>query len=239
VNGLLTPRGYQNSTTQAADLNIIPASLIKRVEVLTGGASSVYGADAVAGVVNFIMDTNFTGVRFDGQYSFYQHNNKDFSLGVDCGGPQGSAGWTAADKTQTMSSLLNGRHFGYPRGSVADGGTFDGTVSVGAAFDDNRGHAGASFGSRRVKPVLQGRRNYSSCVIQESARLVGNFPGFGYPNHFEPRNVRCGGSATANPGTALIFTTYTTTAGPAPGTPGVVVKTSTVAALGPGTITVG
>ena len=40
----------------AADLNQIPLALVKRVEVLTGGASSVYGADAVAGVVNFIMD---------------------------------------------------------------------------------------------------------------------------------------------------------------------------------------
>src|SRR5438874_9946446 len=49
-----------------ADINFIPSSLVKRVDVLTGGASSVYGADAVAGVVNFIMDTNFTGLRIDG-----------------------------------------------------------------------------------------------------------------------------------------------------------------------------
>jgi iron complex outermembrane receptor protein len=238
VNGRRLTPGDPNSTTQAADLNIIPSSLIKRVEVLTGGASSVYGADAVAGVVNFIMDTNFTGVRFDGQYSFYQHNNKDFSLGVDCGGPQGSAGCTAAGQTQTMSSLLNGRHFGYPRGSVADGGTFDGTVSVGAAFDDNRGHAVAYFGYRKVKPVLQGRRNYSACVMQNSVSVVPDFAGYSYPYHFEPLNARCGGSATANPGTGIIFKQYTTTAGPAPGTP-TTVKTSTVAALGPGTITVG
>ena len=40
----------------AADLNQIPLSLVKRVDLLTGGASSVYGADAVAGVVNFVMD---------------------------------------------------------------------------------------------------------------------------------------------------------------------------------------
>src|SRR6185369_15680537 len=74
INGRRMVPGDPNSTTQAADLNLIPSALIKRVEVLTGGASSVYGADAVAGVVNFIMDTNFTGIRFDGQYSFYQHN---------------------------------------------------------------------------------------------------------------------------------------------------------------------
>src|SRR3954468_24745551 len=58
-----------------ADVNFIPSSLIKRVDVLTGGASSVYGADAVAGVVNFIMDTNFTGLRIDAQASTFMHNN--------------------------------------------------------------------------------------------------------------------------------------------------------------------
>jgi outer membrane receptor protein involved in Fe transport len=191
VNGRRMTPGDPNSTTQAGDLNLIPASLIKRVDVLTGGASSVYGADAVAGVVNFIMDTSFTGVKFDGQYSFYQHNNRD--LGV-------SGGLTSRD-------ILNSRGFGYPTGSVADGGTFDGTVSVGAAFDDNRGHAVAYFGYRKVNAVLQGRRDYSACVLQNT--------GGGVP--------RCGGSATANPGTAVIFPSTT--------------NTSTVAALGPGTIT--
>ncbi len=47
------------------DLNAIPAPLIQRVEVLTGGASSIYGSDAVAGVVNFIMNDHFEGVEFD------------------------------------------------------------------------------------------------------------------------------------------------------------------------------
>src|SRR4051812_9660941 len=150
VNGRRLTPGDPNGVTQAADINIIPASLIKRVEVLTGGASSVYGADAVAGVVNFIMDTNFTGIRLDGQYSFYQHSNDD---------PSVSGGLN-------MSDILNARGFGFPRGSVADGGAFDGTVSLGAAFDDNRGHAVAYFGYRKIKPVLQGRRDFSSCVIQ-------------------------------------------------------------------------
>ncbi len=75
INGRRMVPGSPNSTTQAPDINFIPSSLIKRAEVLTGGASSVYGADAVAGVVNFIMDDTFSGIRFDGQYSFYQHNN--------------------------------------------------------------------------------------------------------------------------------------------------------------------
>jgi iron complex outermembrane receptor protein len=230
VNGRRLTPGDPNSTTQAADLNLIPSALIKRVEVLTGGASSVYGADAVAGVVNFIMDTNFTGIRFDGQYSFYQHNNTDFPLGTTCFAAQGSAGCTAKGQAQTMSSILGGRKFGFPTGSVADGGTFDGTVSIGAAFDDNRGHAVAYFGYRRVNPVLQGRRNYSDCTIQESARISNGF----FPWVFGPNNTRCGGSGTANPGNILVFTTTpSVTANGAP----ITVKTSTFAALGPGTLT--
>ncbi|MDA9615151.1 TonB-dependent receptor plug domain-containing protein, partial [Pseudomonadota bacterium] len=42
-----------------ADLNTIPTLLLKKVEVLTGGASSVYGSDAIAGVVNFVLDDEF------------------------------------------------------------------------------------------------------------------------------------------------------------------------------------
>ena len=51
----------------AADLNQIPKQLIERVEVLTGGASSVYGADAVGGVVNFILNTRFEGVKVEAE----------------------------------------------------------------------------------------------------------------------------------------------------------------------------
>ena len=77
INGRRMMPGDPNSTNLSADLNVIPASLIKRAEVLTGGASSVYGADAVAGVVNFIMDTEFEGIRFDGNWSIWQHNQDD------------------------------------------------------------------------------------------------------------------------------------------------------------------
>ncbi|HEX6740478.1 MAG TPA: TonB-dependent receptor plug domain-containing protein, partial [Sphingomicrobium sp.] len=58
-----------------SDINFIPSAIVKRVDVLTGGASSVYGADAVAGVVNFIMDTNFRGLRIDAQASTFMHYN--------------------------------------------------------------------------------------------------------------------------------------------------------------------
>ncbi len=52
----------------AVDLNTIPASFIDRVDVMTGGASSIYGSDAIAGVVNIIYKKNFEGFSFDAQY---------------------------------------------------------------------------------------------------------------------------------------------------------------------------
>ncbi len=52
----------------AVDLNTIPVQFIERVDVLTGGQSSIYGSDAVAGVVNIIYKKNFEGIAFDAQY---------------------------------------------------------------------------------------------------------------------------------------------------------------------------
>ena len=61
--------GWQGSASYGSDLNAIPSAIVKRVDVLTGGASTTYGADAVAGVVNFVMDTEFEGVRIGFQQS--------------------------------------------------------------------------------------------------------------------------------------------------------------------------
>src|SRR3546814_16549345 len=66
--------------TQAINVNFVPSSLVERVDVVTGGASAVYGSDAISGVVNFILRKNLDGVRVDGQYSFYQHNNNNGTL---------------------------------------------------------------------------------------------------------------------------------------------------------------
>lgn len=54
------------------DVNTIPARLVERVEIVTGGASTVYGSDAVAGVVNFIVDTDFEGFEVTTQYDTFE-----------------------------------------------------------------------------------------------------------------------------------------------------------------------
>jgi outer membrane receptor protein involved in Fe transport len=57
------------------DLNIIPTALIENVEVITGGASAIYGSDAVAGVVNLKLKQHFTGAEIDAQYGVTEHGD--------------------------------------------------------------------------------------------------------------------------------------------------------------------
>ena len=61
-----------NSFTNLVDADVIPQLLIQRVDVVTGGVSAVYGSDAVSGVVNFITDKKFTGVKVQGQAGISQ-----------------------------------------------------------------------------------------------------------------------------------------------------------------------
>lgn len=67
VDGLRHVSGVAGS--QTVDVSTIPNALIERVEVLTGGASAIYGADAVTGVVNYVLKRDFEGLVLDGQAS--------------------------------------------------------------------------------------------------------------------------------------------------------------------------
>lgn len=81
INGRRTVSGVPGS--QAVDLNTIPTEFIERVEILTGGASSLYGSDAVAGVVNIVYKRNFEGVAADlqlGQSEEGDDKKKKFAL---------------------------------------------------------------------------------------------------------------------------------------------------------------
>jgi outer membrane receptor protein involved in Fe transport len=128
----------------AADVNFVPSSLIDRVEVLTGGASSVYGSDAVAGVVNFIMNTRLDGLRIDGQASFYQHDNRDGA---------------------NLRPLLDDAGFTYPTGGAVDGGLQDINGAYGTAFAGGRGHVTIYGGYRQSTGLTQTSRDYSACSV--------------------------------------------------------------------------
>lgn len=71
VNGRRFVGASAGST--GVDVNLIPTEWVERVEIITGGASAVYGADAVTGVVNFILKKNYQGVNLHAQYGASQH----------------------------------------------------------------------------------------------------------------------------------------------------------------------
>src|SRR5262245_33743850 len=76
-------RSVAAASTGTVDINTFPQALIERVEIVTGGASAAYGSDAVGGVVNFILDRDFTGVKTDYEYGVttYDDNpNHTFTL---------------------------------------------------------------------------------------------------------------------------------------------------------------
>jgi iron complex outermembrane receptor protein len=132
-------------STPVADLNNIPAALVDRVDVLTGGASAVYGSDALAGVVNFIMKHDFEGFRIDAQFGEFQHDNNNKGI-------QGT------ERSALYPVVI-------PTGNVRDGATTDVTVVFGVNAPDGKGNVTAYAGYRHIKPVLQGSRDYSACSI--------------------------------------------------------------------------
>jgi outer membrane receptor protein involved in Fe transport len=77
------------------DLNLIPTALIKRVDVVTGGASAQWGSDAVAGVINFVMDKDFDGLKLNvqdgGDFNGYASNEfkADIAAGTSFAGDRG------------------------------------------------------------------------------------------------------------------------------------------------------
>ena len=158
-------------TSPVADINFVPSALVKRVDVLTGGASSVYGADAVSGVVNFIMDTTFTGLRVDAQASVFNHDN---------------------DARSDITDAIDARGFPYPRGMSTNGGAQDISVAFGTGFDDDRGHIMGYATYRKQQAVTQATRDYSAC--DKAANSPAQIATLG-------REFSCGGSGTSALGT--------------------------------------
>jgi iron complex outermembrane recepter protein len=127
----------------APDLDQIPAGLVDRVEVVTGGASAAYGSDAIAGVVNFIMKRNFQGFQIDGQYNEYLHDNHDTYL-------------------QTLAT-----QFGVtpPTGLTQDGRQRSFDVLMGTNFADGNGNITAYLSYRHADPVPSSQRDYGACEV--------------------------------------------------------------------------
>ncbi|HEV2365767.1 MAG TPA: TonB-dependent receptor [Caulobacteraceae bacterium] len=163
------------------DLNAIPQEIVKRVEVLTGGASSIYGSDAIAGVVNFITDRDFNGLRMDAEYSFFQDDNNYTNL----------------------QELARSSGIAPPTGSVADGGVVNISVVAGKDFDGGRGHVTAYAGYRHNDAITAASRDYSICNLTETATFFSCVKDFTTsPAFFQDA---AGDSLTLDPATGNTF----------------------------------
>jgi len=163
--------GPGGGTAAASDLNFVPSSLVERVDVLTGGASATYGADAVSGVVNFIMLNNFEGVRLDAQYSGYQHDNNN------------SAGQTALRNSAVGSPLPN--LYRIPGNEFAGEGS-EVSLTIGVNAPDGKGNITAYATYRQNNPILEAQRDFSACTLTSTAAAVFACSGSGtaYPASF-------------------------------------------------------
>jgi iron complex outermembrane receptor protein len=153
VNGtrMAPGAGLGVATTSSADINQIPADLIQRVDVLTGGASAVYGADAVAGVVNFVLNTHFEGVRIDSNYGFNRYSNNHGDL----------------------LGLLAAKGDPIPQSTVDAGINKDVSFLAGSNFADGKGNATVYATYLKTSPAVGYQYDYAGCSLNTPSVLPG------------------------------------------------------------------
>jgi outer membrane receptor protein involved in Fe transport len=153
----------------APDLDQIPAGLVDRIEVVTGGASAAYGSDAIAGVINFIMKKNFEGFQLDGQLNENWHDNHDTFV-------QNLV--TQFGATPATGTNRDGRQR-----------SFD--VLMGTNFADNKGNITAYLSYRHADPVVSSQRDFGGCQLNPVTDAAKNVTGVvcsgsSNSNWFEP-----------------------------------------------------
>jgi iron complex outermembrane receptor protein len=159
---------YTFIQSPAPDLDQIPAGLVERIEVVTGGASAAYGSDAIAGVVNFIMKKDFQGFQVDGQYNENWHDNDN--------------GY--------MQNLVNGFGTKSASGSIQDGRQRNFSLLMGTNFADGEGNVTAFLSYRHADPVASSNRDFGGCELYPvySTTALGK----------TVTGSQCGGSANSN-----------------------------------------
>ena len=150
LNGQRLAPGTTNGAN-ASDINSVPTLLLERVEVLTGGASSVYGSDAVAGVVNFILDEDFEGFKASYMHSFYQHTNDNGEF----------------------RDLVRSYDYQLADEDVTTGETDKFAVAFGGSVFEGRGHITGFIEKTDTAPILQGDYDISACALTRGKSACG------------------------------------------------------------------
>jgi len=155
--------GGGGAYSESPDVNQIPTAMIERVEVLTGGASTVYGADAVAGVVNFQLRNDFEGIEVSVGTSGFMHDNNN----------------------SYVAGLMDLKGFDYPKGGDGVDGRAD-TIDfvMGSKFADDKGHATVYATWRKGSELREGARDYSSCALNSTGTSCGGSGNAIVPNFY-------------------------------------------------------
>jgi outer membrane receptor protein involved in Fe transport len=188
---------YTSIASPAPDLDQIPTFLIERIDVLTGGASSVYGSDAIAGVVNFVLKKNFQGLQFDAQLGEDWHHQHD----------------------SYMQGLVTQSGYTPLTGSTQDGRNRTFNVIAGTNFADGRGNLTGYFTFLHADPVASADRDFGQCQLTENQDALGNVTGnhcFGSSNsnRFTPLSGPNAGTRYAVSGNSFVPWGTTTTSPP-------------------------
>ncbi len=158
------------SAAQAADINNIPAALIQRIDVVTGGASAVYGSDALAGVVNFMLKRDFEGVQLDVQGGVYMHENHSAIVSAA----------KAAGQTPAFGRELDGEQQSY-------------SITVGKNFAEGRGNVTGFFSYKDIAGVGTKDRDFSTCNLSATAAgYACSLSSATYPVQFQLTNPTTG-----------------------------------------------
>ena len=190
VDGKRLPFG--SPLAAPSDISWIPPQLIKRIDIVSGGASAVYGADAVSGVVNFIMQRDFEGIAVDVQGGYFHTANDRDGL------EEVLKRADVISPTGTAPSFDGGIQRGVRvPGSQFDGPSIDVNLVAGVNTADDRGNVTAFIGYHDQENVLQGDRISSACQL--GTRNAGTeFNCAGSTTRFPARFTSLGASSTGN-----------------------------------------
>lgn len=183
---LVDGRRHVGSNLQGnVDVNVIPNALVRAVDVVTGGASSVYGSDAVAGVVNFQLDTRYTGTKGYVQVGQSTYGDDDqFNAGATLGLPlSGGRGHLLFNAEHATSDGV---------GSVRERPWFN---SWGTMVNPRRGAAGEP--ERIVVPRLNRPNEAPGGLITSGPLQWTTFDPDGSPRRFDPGIVDPTGSGSS------------------------------------------
>lgn len=141
-------RAAPSNANGTVDVDTIPQMLVQRVDVVTGGASAVYGSDAVTGVINFILDKNFTGLKVDANAGISTYGDgESYKFGIAAGEELfGGRGHMLGSYQRREQDDVD--NFDRPYGSHVYVLTGNGSANAPFTVSDNIRRADSTFGGK-------------------------------------------------------------------------------------------